>query len=70
MYPFLKRAFDITASWLTRFGDKIKGVWAANDDRGDRNKDRQCSDRILHGDYGLTIEGLLGDPGPGLQLRG
>jgi ribose transport system substrate-binding protein len=29
-----QKAFDITASWLTRFGDKIKGVWAANDDMG------------------------------------
>jgi hypothetical protein len=45
-------------------------VWAANDDRGDRDRDKQCSDRILHGDYGLTIEGLLAVPGPGLQLRG
>jgi len=29
-----QKAFDITSSWLTRFGDKIKGVWAANDDMG------------------------------------
>ena len=27
-------AYDLTASLLTRFGDKIKGVWAANDDMG------------------------------------
>lgn len=25
------KAFDITKTWLTKFGDKIKGVWAAND---------------------------------------
>ncbi len=25
-------AFNITSSWLTRFGDDIKGIWAANDD--------------------------------------
>jgi hypothetical protein len=43
-------------------------VWAANDDRGDR--DKHCSNRTLHGNYGLTIEGLLGIPGPGIQLRG
>ena len=29
-----QKAFDITSSWLTRFGDQIKGVWAANDDMG------------------------------------
>ncbi|HTW29034.1 MAG TPA: sugar ABC transporter substrate-binding protein, partial [Acetobacteraceae bacterium] len=29
-----QKAFDIMNSWLTRFGDKIKGVWAANDDMG------------------------------------
>jgi ribose transport system substrate-binding protein len=29
-----QKAFDITSSWLTRFGSKIKGVWAANDDMG------------------------------------
>ena len=27
-------AYDLTASLLTRFGDKIKGIWAANDDMG------------------------------------
>jgi ribose transport system substrate-binding protein len=27
-------AYDLTSSLLTRFGDKIKGVWAANDDMG------------------------------------
>jgi len=25
------RAFEITQAWLTRFGDQIKGIWAAND---------------------------------------
>jgi len=25
------KAFDITNTWLTKFGDKIKGIWAAND---------------------------------------
>src|SRR6201988_3245885 len=43
-------------------------VWAANDDRGDR--DKHCSNRTLHGNYGLTIEGLLAIPGPGIQVRG
>jgi ribose transport system substrate-binding protein len=27
-------AFDITSGLLTRFGDDIKGIWAANDDMG------------------------------------
>ena len=26
--------FNIVGSWLTRFGDQIKGIWAANDDMG------------------------------------
>lgn len=25
-------AFQITQAWLTRFGDRIKGIWAANDE--------------------------------------
>jgi ribose transport system substrate-binding protein len=29
-----QEAYDITSGWLTRFGDKIKGIWAANDDMG------------------------------------
>ena len=29
-----QQAFDITSSWLTRFGDQLKGIWAANDDMG------------------------------------
>ena len=28
------KAHEITMSWLTRFGDDIKGVWAANDGMG------------------------------------
>jgi len=27
-------AFDLTSNLLTRFGDQIKGIWAANDDMG------------------------------------
>jgi ribose transport system substrate-binding protein len=27
-------AFDTTSGWLTRFGDQIGGIWAANDDMG------------------------------------
>ncbi|MBB3931784.1 ribose transport system substrate-binding protein [Kaistia hirudinis] len=27
-------AYDLTANLLTRFGDQVKGVWAANDDMG------------------------------------
>jgi len=27
-------AFTIVSAWLTRFGDQIKGIWAANDDMG------------------------------------
>jgi ribose transport system substrate-binding protein len=29
-----QKAFDITQAWITRFGDKIKGVFAANDGMG------------------------------------
>ena len=28
----LPKAFKITQAWVTRFGDRIKGVWAANDE--------------------------------------
>ncbi len=28
------QAYDITSAWVTRFGDQIKGVWAANDGMG------------------------------------
>ena len=28
------KAYDITSAWLTRFGDDIKGIWAANDGMG------------------------------------
>lgn len=27
-------AFDLTGNLLTKFGDKVKGIWAANDDMG------------------------------------
>jgi ribose transport system substrate-binding protein len=29
-----QKAFDITQAWITRFGDKVKGVFAANDGMG------------------------------------
>ena len=29
-----QQAFDTTSSLLTRFGDQVKGIWAANDDMG------------------------------------
>jgi len=47
-------------------------VWAAKDDRGDRDKDRDrhCSNRTLNGSYGFTVEGLLAIPGGGTQIRG
>ena len=28
------KAYDTVSAWLTRFGDQIKGIWAANDDMG------------------------------------
>jgi ribose transport system substrate-binding protein len=28
------KALDITNTWLTKFGDEIKGIWAANDSMG------------------------------------
>ena len=43
-------------------------MWAAAGH--DRDKEKPCSNRTLDGDYGFTIEGLLGIPGPGLQVRG
>ncbi len=43
---------------------------ARADDQDTSDHGRSCSNRTLHGDYGFTIEGLLGVPGPGLQLRG
>lgn len=47
-------------------------VWAANNDRGDGDRDRgrHCSNRTLDGNYGFTVEGLLGIPGSGIQIRG
>jgi hypothetical protein len=43
-------------------------VWAANDNTGD--KEKHCSNRTLNGSYGFTVEGLLGIPGGGTQIRG
>lgn len=43
-------------------------VWAANDNTGD--KEKRCSNRTLNGSYGFTVEGLLGIPGGGTQIRG
>jgi len=36
----------------------------------DKGEGKSCSNQTLHGDYGLTIEGLLNIPGPGTQVRG
>ena len=36
----------------------------------DRDREKPCSNHTLDGDYGFTIEGLLGVPGPGIQVRG
>jgi hypothetical protein len=36
----------------------------------DREDERGCSNQTLHGDYGLTIEGLLNIPGNGIEVRG
>ena len=41
--------------------------WAASDDH---DGDKGCSTHTLHGAYGLTIEGLVAIPGPGIQIRG
>jgi hypothetical protein len=43
-------------------------MWAASDDG--REGGAKCSNRTLQGTYGLTIEGLLAIPGPGIQVRG
>ena len=45
-------------------------VWAANDNRGDRDREKRCSNHTLDGNYGFTVEGLLGIPGSGIQIRG
>jgi hypothetical protein len=49
------------------------GVASAASVRADDDKDNRgfkCSNETLEGSYALTIEGLLGVPGPGLPLRG
>ena len=43
-------------------------AWAAQSD--DKDEGKTCSNQTLHGAYGFTIEGLLGIPGPGIQVRG
>jgi hypothetical protein len=45
-------------------------AWAANDNRGDRDREKRCSNRSLDGNYGFTVEGLLGIPGNGVPIRG
>jgi hypothetical protein len=47
-------------------------AWAAqsNEKSNERDEGKGCSNQTLHGDYGLTIEGLLNIPGPGTQIRG
>jgi hypothetical protein len=49
------------------------GVVCAVPARADDEKDARpgkCSNETLEGSYALTIEGLLGVPGPSLPLRG
>jgi hypothetical protein len=43
-------------------------AWAANGNK--RDKEKNCSNQTLDGDYGFTIEGLLDIPGTGIQVRG
>lgn len=43
-------------------------LWAAVSN--DHDGDKTCSNQTLHGSYGLTIEGLVGVPGPGIPIRG
>jgi hypothetical protein len=47
-------------------------AWAAqsNEKSNEKDEGKSCSNQTLHGDYGLTIEGLLNIPGPGTQIRG
>ena len=45
-------------------------VWAANDNSGNKDREKRCSNRTLDGNYGFTVEGLLGIPGSGIQIRG
>ena len=47
-------------------------AWAdqSNEKSNERDEGKGCSNQTLHGDYGLTIEGLLNIPGPGIQVRG
>jgi hypothetical protein len=52
------------------FAAVTSSALAANDDRGDRDREKHCSNHTLNGNYGFTIEGLLGIPGSGIQVRG
>ena len=47
-------------------------AWAAqsNEKSNEKDEGKACSNQTLHGDYGLTIEGLFNIPGPGIQVRG
>jgi hypothetical protein len=46
-------------------------AWAVHsNEKNERDEGKSCSNQTLHGDYGLTIEGLLNIPGPGTQIRG
>jgi hypothetical protein len=47
-----------------------RSMWAANGDGREGDRDKRCSNHTLNGRYGLTIEGLLAIPGPGIQVRG
>jgi len=44
-------------------------AWAAANNQN-RDREKNCSNRTLDGDYGFTLEGLLAIPGPGIQVRG
>ena len=46
-------------------------AWAArSNEKNEKDEGKSCSNQTLHGDYGLTIEGILNIPGPGTQIRG
>ena len=46
-------------------------AWATqSNEKNEKDEGKSCSNQTLHGDYGLTIEGILNIPGPGTQIRG
>jgi hypothetical protein len=46
-------------------------AWAAqSNEKNEKDEGKSCSNQTLQGAYGFTIEGLLGIPGPGIQVRG